>query len=72
MEDKDGSYLLAGGRHLSAGRRRQSSEGWHIEDKCGTYKLEGGTYHLRGGMSKIRVLQIGWRAAVSRRAAPTI
>ena len=63
----------SGGRHLS-------SEGRYIEAKGGTYKLEGGTcqpegrtYHLRGGISKIGVVPIRWRAAsVSRRTAPII
>ena len=52
----------SGGRHLS-------SEGRYIEAKGGTYKLEGGTcqpegrtYHLSGGISKIGVVPIKWRA----------
>ena len=62
-----------GGRHLSSEQR-------YIEDRGGTYKLEGGTchpedrtYHRRGGISKIRVVPIRWRAApVSQRTAPII
>ena len=53
-----------------SGKRHLSSEGRYIEDKGGAYKLEGGychplgrTYHLRGGISKIRLAPIRWRAA---------
>ena len=39
----------------------------------GTCQPEGGNYHLRSGMSKIRVVPISWKAApVSRRVTSII